>query len=168
MSKYSPGVVKDIEIIVRFVTSPMFFNSRTRKLKANFFSHVTSAGCSIQRNSIALDAELSDLICKSLSRDSDSLWIGVLSAQCNNLREIKIENVPSLSLCVYDTANKENPAHGEICATQDVLEPEDLVELRGALFAAFNDGNIIPPIEYRDGAVLHSLPQALQTRRLEA
>ena len=165
MSRYSPGVVENTERIARFVFSPMFFNAKTGKVKPNIFSHVFSAGCSIQRDSVAKDKELINLTNISLSRDSNSSWIGVLLAECHELRSIKIESSHNRTVCVYDTANKENPAHGEIGQTQHIVNPEDIVELREALFAAFNKGAMTPPSLYRNGTVWNNLTQPIQARR---
>lgn len=164
MSKHSSKPVENPEIIARFVFSPLHINLKNGEVKPNIFSHVFSAGCSVQRESVATNNELITFTNDFLSRDEKRSWKGVLLAECHELRSIKMGNSSNRSACVYDTAEKANPAHGEICKTQHIVNPEDEVELRAALFSIFKSKAMTSPLEYRDGVVLSNLPTSLQSR----
>ncbi len=133
-------------------------------VKPNGFSHVHSKGCSIQRNLVANNDELLAFVKQFLSKKDDRAWKGVLYGHCGNIRNISADDSGQREVCVYDTANLGNPAHGELFQTQYVIDEADRVELRGKLFIAFGDGKIISPLQYRGGAVWSSLPHFLQAR----
>lgn len=137
---------------------------KTEALKPSIFSHVYLKGCSIQRHDIATTLELVSFASKFLDDNKNQAWKGVLLAKCDDLRNIKVGGTSKRSVCAYDTAEKENPAHGEIGQTQYIIEEADKNELRHDLITAFGNGNIIQPILYRSGTVWNNLPQNLQTR----
>lgn len=87
-------------------------------------------------------------------------WQGVLFGQCGDIRSITVDDTQRRSICVYDTADHDNPAHGELCQTQHI-EEDDINELRHNLFVAFGNGSLISPDHYRNGATLNSLPTSL-------
>lgn len=162
MSKHSPGTVEDSEILARFVFSPIQVDKKG-KVKPNSFSHIQSYGCSIQRDSIAEERELLELV-KQVSGSKDDLaWKGVIAGQCRDIRDILIDETHRRAICVYDTANPDNPAHGELCQSEH-MDEADSVELRHNLFIAFGSGNIISPLHYRNGKIWERLPQDLQAR----
>lgn len=164
MSKHSACPVCESETLARFVFLPIHINERTGQLKPSCFSHVHSKGCSIQRDSVARLDELLTFVETFLGRKDEYVWRGVLCGGCRDVRSIKaIEG--HRAVCVYDTAEPENPAHGELCQTHYIIEEADQLELKRNLFAAFGDGSIIQPSEYRNGAVWQQLPQHLRARR---
>lgn len=134
------------------------------KVKPNGFSHVNSKGCSIQRETIVKNEELLSFIKQFLSAKDDRAWKGVLHGQCGNIRNILSADTERREVCVYDTANSENPAHGELFQSQYVIDEADQVELRRKLFTAFGEGNMVSPLQYRDGTVFSNLPLILQAR----
>lgn len=166
MSEYSPGTISMSERLARFVFSPMHVDRKTGNIKPSIFSHVHTKGCSIQRDSVAQPDEIDAFITKFLSAADNRIWVGVLLGQCKSVRNIKAAESDQRAVCVYDTAEKSNPAHGELCQTQYVVEEADRLELRRWLFAAFGDGIVVQPAQYRDGAVWISLPQHLKSRKL--
>lgn len=163
MSKYSPGVVAHSESLARFVFSPMHVHKKNGTILPSIFSHVFSAGCSIQRNSLATVAELRAFVTDFIEEDDKRSWRGILLADCDSIRKIKDESNRRLA-CVYDSAEKNNPSHGEICQTQYVIDEADQVELRAALFEAFNHGVATLPSQYRNGEVWQQIPEDLRAR----
>lgn len=164
MSKYSPCPVDESETLVRFVFSPLHIN-KSGGLKPSLFSHVETKGCSIQRDSKAKIDEIVTFVKNFLAKRDDFSWIGVVFGQCRCVRGIKAGESSHRAVCVFDTAEKNNPAHGEMCQTQYIVEEADRLELRRNLFAAFGERVVIEPSQYRDGAVWTQLPQHLQARR---
>lgn len=165
MSKHSPRTVEESEQLARFVFSPMHVNRKTGEIMPSIFSHVHEKGCSIQRDSVAGTNEIGKFVESFLSNKSDRAWVGVLTSPCQNVRGIRVET-DARGVCVYDTAEPGNPAHAEMCQTQYVIGDADRLELRNKLLAAFGDGVVIKPQEYRTGTVLAALPQELRARPL--
>ena len=162
MSKYSPHPVENSETLARFIW-PMFVDKKG-KVKPNVFSHVYSKGCSIQRDSVAENGELLAFVKQFLTQNGKQAWKGVIYGQCGNIRSISADNPGRREVCVYDTAKLKNPAHGELFQSQYVIDEADRIELREKLFTAFGNGNMISPLQYRDGAVWNNLPHTLQAR----
>jgi hypothetical protein len=162
-SKYSPHAVEDSEALARFIFSPMHVNKKTGELKPSVFSHVSSNGCSIQRESIAIDDELLTFAKNFLAKE-DRAWLGVLLGKCDDVRGIHAGKENRRAVCVYDTANSQNQAHGELCQTKYVMDDADAIELRHDLFEAFGKNGVLQPEEYRGGRVWKNLPQDIQDR----
>lgn len=163
MSAHSPDVVDDSEKLARFVFSPYQVDKKG-KLKPSAFSHVYDKGCSIQRETIAENDEILLFINQFLEKREDHVWKGLLVAESSAVRKILIKNTSRRAACVYDTAEKENPSHGEICQTQHVIEDDEKVELRHDLLMAFGNEEIIPPAQYRKGIVWNALSPQFQNR----
>lgn len=164
MSKFSPKPVDINEVLARFIFSPMHIG-KNQQLKPSVFSHVFDKGCSIQREDIADNNEITRFLQTFLNNRDDFRWIGVLTGTAQDVRSIGIGNTGNRAVCVYDTAEKANTAHAEIFQTQYVIEDADKVELRANLFQAFGSGLIHNPDKYRSGNVWMSLPQALRDRK---
>lgn len=64
------------------------------------------------------------------------------------------------SVCVFDTAERTNPAHAELFQTQYVIDEADQLELRRGLIASFSD--CFTPSDFRSGAVLTGLSPELR------
>jgi hypothetical protein len=152
MSKFSPGVIENSEELSRFVFSPVHVNKKG-KVKPSLFSHVNNRGCSIQRNSIAKDDEIVEFLKNFLSSDNRFGWLGVLTGDCGKVR--KIDNNNNQLICVYDSAEETNPAHGEMCQSNYIIEDADRLELRAELWKVF--GELVSPEDYRGGAVLKDI-----------
>lgn len=161
MSEHSPNVVGDDEMLARFVFSPMHVNKKG-EIKPSIFSHVFNNGCSIQRESIATSEELINFAKNFLISDEKYSWEGVLLAKCDDIRDIKASNKNNRAVCVYDTAEPDNRAHGEMAQTQYIIEEADQAELRYELFQAFGKGVSVHPNKYREGAIWAQLPDHLQ------
>jgi hypothetical protein len=71
-------------------------------------------------------------------------------------------NANTRAVCVYDTAEEHNPAHGEMAQSQYIIEEADRAELRHDLFQAFSKGMPVHPRQYREGTILEQLPPHLK------
>lgn len=158
MSKYSPHPVGGDEQLARFVFSNMHISKRNGRIKPSFFDYVRSKGCSIQRESIGDDKEIIAFVNNFKKMNPmHKNWYGITRSLCSEVRAIAIDQHPSLrAVCIYDTSERNNPAHAEICANQNVLE-EDWSELRASLVRAFGNGTIISPSGYRNGTIERAL-----------
>lgn len=165
MSFFSPGVVQSNEHVALFIFDPIFKLSKDGKAKPNAFSHVKSKGRSVQRHDIATNDELISFTNNFLKDKGDRVWKGVLLASCDVIRAIKLHDSINRSLCVYDTAEKDNPAHAEIGQSQYVIEEADSNELRYELLKAFNEGVLTDSVLYKNGAIWNSLPLELKSRK---
>ena len=165
MSKYSPHPVRGSERIARFVFSP--YVRRNGTLIPSLFSHAEQRGCSVQRDSIANNEELTDFVRGSLERRADAAWVGVVSAACADIRALIApgDNPARLTaVCVYDTAERPNRAHAEICRARDYSDESDVLELRRELLRLFESTPMTPRQLYRAGAIWNALPGTLQQR----
>ncbi|WP_411728398.1 hypothetical protein [Methyloglobulus sp.] len=163
-NKYSPGTVENAEQITLFVFQPMHDIDKNGNAKPRIFSHISVKGRSVQRDTIATNNEFFNFVQNFLDDKNDRAWKGVLLAKCDIVRNILIENSDKRSVCIYDTAEKENPAHAEIFRTQHIISEADNIELRRKLLAAFGNGNIIQPNHYRQGTIWNNLSREIQTR----
>jgi hypothetical protein len=161
MSHYSPSTVDNSELVSRFVFSPIHLNKKG-ELKPSLFTHIETSGCSVQRESLATFNEILDFVSKFLSVDSERKWHGVAQARASDIRNININNTNKRNLCIYDTAEINNPAHAEICKTIYVIDEADKLELRRHIFKAFGNSSVITPDAYRSGAVLQNLQPELK------
>ena len=156
MSKHSPGFVSDEEKLTRFVFDPVHLK-RNGGIKPSIFSHVSTYGCSIQRESIVLDNELIQFLRNFLNKNPRQSWHGILTGECSSLRKVLVDSSGQRALCIYDTAEEDNPAHAEIHQSQYVVDEAGPAELRAKLFEIFNNGENTTPSEYRSGTVLAKL-----------
>jgi hypothetical protein len=152
MTKYSAAHVANLEKISLFVCSPLHVGKKG--ILPSVFSHTFTVGCSIQRESIVSERELSQFVRNFLAGKSDRTWHGVLIGDCEVLRGCTLKSSQKRAFCVYDTAEKDNPAHGEIHQSQYVIDEADKVELRAKLFETFNSGVATSPTAYRSGSIL--------------
>lgn len=163
MSKFSPCRVEGEEDLTLFIFNPMMQLDKQGLVKPNVFSHVHKKGRSVQRNSIANPEELTRFVTKFLSSGDDRSWKGVVEAKCSDIRSLVNEAKSTRAVCVYDTAEEDNPAHCELCQSHELGE-EDEIELRHNLLKLFGEGRLTVPDQFRQGAVWNLLPQELKNR----
>lgn len=164
MSRHSPCVIEDSETLTRFIVSPLHVDKQGR-VKPAVFSHVFSRGLSIQREQYANDEHSLEVVKQLIGPKDDRVWLGVYFGQCRDVRNIVMDDSDRRAVCVYDTANANNPSHGELFQSQYVVDDADRNELRHNLFVAFGSGSLTKPVQYRNGAVWNRLPQNLQVRK---
>jgi hypothetical protein len=163
MSEHSPNPVAGKESIARFVFSPLHI-TKNGKIKPSLFSHVDDQGCSVQRESIATDPEVSAFVRGFLEAASNREWLGVAFAFCRDIRLMPApDRDKKRAVCLYDTAEPANPAHAEICRARH-FEDADPLELRRELLRLFGDGQIVDRKAYRAGGVWNALSQGLRDR----
>lgn len=163
VSRYSPGPVKAGERLVRFIFDPIHTQKKTGKIMPSVFSQVGTDGCSIQRDSVAADDELSTFVRDFLDADDKRAWLGVLSASCDAVRAIAVQANSPRAVCVYDTGERHNTSHAELFHAYEIPEA-DVLEVRRLLFAALGDGALVKPQGYRTGSIWGQLPVALRER----
>lgn len=166
MSRYSPNPVSDHEQLSRFIFFPMHYSMRKGKVLPSLFSYATRQGCSVQREDLGATAEISSFVSKFINKNKNAVWLGVVGAKCGAVRLMQIDGYDSRSACVYDTAEKHNPAHAEICCPYSVPEEGDANELRNSLMKLFNAGSPIAPNAYRNGVVREGLTTELRNRSI--
>ena len=162
MSKFSSAPVNDDEYLARFVFSPIHL-SKKGEIKPSLFSHVSTIGCSIQRETIASSDEIGSFISKFLSKDTKYSWNSVLIAKTEILRKVLIESTNARALCLYDTAEEDNPSHGEMHQMGSINEA-DQIELRHDILQAFVSAKKLTPNSYRNGDVLGIVPEQFKSQ----
>jgi hypothetical protein len=89
----------------------------------------------------------------------------VVIGKSEDLRKLLIDSTKSRALCLYDTAEKENPAHGEVHKISEMDEADEL-ELRHDLLKAFNSNSKVLPSNYRNGGIHSYVPEEMHSRIL--
>lgn len=133
-------------------------------LKPSLFTHVETSGCSVQREHLATNAELSPWVQTFLLNQDKLSWFGTVSALSSDIRAVSVNQSANRAFAVYDTAERNNPAHAEVFQTQYVVDEADRIELRAEIMKVFGGGNITKPTHYRSGAVWNALCQDIQSR----
>lgn len=162
-SKHSPRPVGEEEVLARFVFDPIHV-SRDGALKSSLFSHVNLRGCSVQRDTVATHEELvafvQSFLTTQLTKKRDTKWHSVVIAPCKKIRSLMQGSATNRSVCVFDTAERTNPAHAELFQTQYVIDEADQLELRKVLLTSFSD--CLTPSQFRNGAVLSTISPELR------
>lgn len=153
-SPHSPISVASSETLTRFIFSPVHVSKKNGKVLPAAFSHAATKGCSVQRESIATNEELTQWIGSYAQKNSTHAWVGTLASNCQSIRQIKLSDGIARVFAVYDTAEPGNQAHAEIFQTEHVLEDGDRIEQRAELFKRFGHGVLTDPSNYRSGALL--------------
>jgi hypothetical protein len=162
MSRSSPRPVADGETLARFVFHSVHWHKKTG-LKSSLFSQAHKNGCSIQRESLAEDSEIIRFLLSYLAKNSSHTWLGVVTGPCIDVRKITNDVAHGRrTVCVFDTAQRPNPAHAELCQTRYIINEADENELRAQLLRAFNSKTLIKPTNYRGGRIFQSLPPSIQ------
>lgn len=152
-SPYSQAPVSNIETVTRFIFSPIHVSTKNGKVLPAAFSHVATKGCSVQREAIVSTDELRQWIGSYQLKNAEHVWMGTLASDCQSLRDIQLSDKTTRVVAVYDTAERENPAHAEIFQTEYVIDDADRVELRVEIYKRFGNGALIVPSAYRNGAL---------------
>jgi hypothetical protein len=118
VSQYSPGVVEDNEILIRQIYSPIHIDKQTEKILPLAFLDVQDKGMSVNRKTYSSIEELNKKVQYKLRSDEKrgkgKVFEGVIYATCQDVRAIKT-NDNLKAFCVYDTGNKNDISHADIC-----------------------------------------------------
>jgi hypothetical protein len=163
VSEYSPGVVGD-ETLVRLIYTPMFVHRTQKRILPNAFSHATTQGLSVQRLECATDAELSKLVNYALAQRQDAAWLGYVQAPSAQIRDLR-DDQGQRTFCIYDTSERENPAHSEICVAYEIPETDGPV-VRAELMKAFRPHEFLDRNALKNGVVWSGVDPLLKERHL--
>jgi hypothetical protein len=176
VSRHSPGRVGNCETISRFIFSPMF-TTRQGTLLPNFYTTVASTGCSSQRDDVATNNEISELLRYFMAKKDDMAWLGFVTASARSVRELCFDQ-GDRAVCLYDTGLPHNPAHCEMYESRKWIEETDGLETRNLLFKLFGNGVIGKSEDYRSKQIWNAMPKewvdrtiaqrAILERRLKA
>ncbi|OBQ37631.1 MAG: hypothetical protein AN487_09715 [Anabaena sp. CRKS33] len=118
VSQYSPGVVEDNEILIRQIYSPIHIDEETGRVNTFAFTDVQDKGMSVNRKTYSSIEELNKKVQYKLRSDEKrgkgKGFEGVIYATCHDIRAIKT-NDGLKAFCVYDTGNKNDISHADIC-----------------------------------------------------
>lgn len=130
----SPGPVKDEEMLVRQILNPVHFDIEADEVKPNLFEDVISKGASTHRSNhcseeMILNIALDRVAVQNVNPPKTGLrtLIGYVSISALAVRNLSVD-VDSLRdkrvLAVYDTANKKDSSHTDICLLQRQKQAE--------------------------------------------
>lgn len=117
VSQYSPGVVEDNEILIRQIYST-HIDEETGRVNTVAFTDAQDKGMSVNRKTYSSIEELNKKVQYKLMSDEKrgkgKGFEGVIYATCHDIRAIKT-NDGLKAFCVYDTGNKNDISHADIC-----------------------------------------------------
>ncbi|GCL36003.1 hypothetical protein SR1949_11030 [Sphaerospermopsis reniformis] len=120
VSQYSPGIIEDDEILIRQIYSPIHIDKETGKVNSSAFIDSQDKGMSVNRKTYTSLEELNKKVEYKLNLDQkrgkDKHFLGVVYTSCENVRSIKTDDNLK-AFCVYDTGNKHDISHADICQT---------------------------------------------------
>lgn len=157
VSRHSPRPVADSEAIARFIFSPMF-TTRQGILMPNFYATVASTGCSSQREDVATNNEINDLVRYFMTKKDDMAWLGFVTASARSVRDLCFDQ-GDRAVCLYDTGLPQNPAHCEMHESRKWIEETDGLETRNLLYKLFGNGAIIKSEDYRNKQIWNAMPK---------
>lgn len=119
VSDFSPGPVRNDEILIRTLYSSIHINNQTHEVDPAAFSDVLKRGLSVDRKSYISQRKLEIKAQKKIEQDLEAgktrrAFLGVTVANCSDIRSL-LERDTNRSFCVYDTATEDNCAHADIC-----------------------------------------------------
>jgi hypothetical protein len=135
VSQFSLGIVDNSEILVRQIYSPIHIDEQTRRVNIFAFIDAQDKGMSVNRKTYSSIEELNKKVQYKLKLDEergkDRNFQGVIYATCHDIRTINT-NDGLKAFCVYDTGNKNDISHADICqATSSRLDGSKMrVKLR--------------------------------------
>ncbi len=140
VSQYSPGVIEDNEILIRQIYSPIHIDEQTGKILPLAFLDAQDKGMSVNRKTYSSLNELNQKVEYKLNLDQargkDRDFQGVICATCQDVRAIKT-NDNLKAFCVYDTGNRNDISHADICQTTSSRVEGS--RIRSKLRAIFSD-----------------------------
>jgi len=119
-SQYSPGIVKNTEIIARKIFSPIQIDVESGEIKTAAFDDVSNKGLSVNRLSQITENGIHEAGEIKANRDRESIpdrqYCGFIKASVNKIRkDLEGEN---RVFAVYDTALENDISHADVCMIQ--------------------------------------------------
>lgn len=122
VSEYSPGIVDDEELLYQQIVDPTHINPTEQALKPTAFQDSANKGMSVNRiahSSLAQliergSARATKFNAENPDRPPKTLW-GFAKFKAKRVREILDGSTQQRAFYVYDTANKDDPSHADIC-----------------------------------------------------
>jgi len=122
VSPESPGIVDDDEMLYQQIVDPTHINPVEQALMPTAFQDSANKGMSVNR---IVHSSLAQLIERGSARATKfnsenpdrpprTLW-GFAKFKARRIREIFDESTQQRAFYVYDTANKDDPSHADIC-----------------------------------------------------
>lgn len=145
VSKYSPGIVEDEEIIARQIFSPLHFDTGNGKLLPAAFANVKTNGLSVDRMAYTTDETLHDSG-KAMATEANKSrtyreYFALCKAKVSTIRSILGGEIRIFA--VYDTSYENRISHADVCkiATSSILPPNTSLKLlvRKRLSEAFSE-----------------------------
>lgn len=124
VSDYSPGTAGDEEVLIRTLYSPFQINSETGHVDpVHFRQDALRRGLSVNRKRHTTEAELRAKIEAKIVRDIQDgkrrdRFYKVVTARCGDIRSL-VDEDGRRQFCVYDTANRDDRSHADVCQTVD-------------------------------------------------
>ena len=117
-SKYSPGIVKNDETVVRQIFSPIHVDEETGEVKTAAFDDASNKGLSVNRLAHASPEDIHQSGEKKADTDrksgkEDRAYLGFVEADVEKIRSDLEDNTRVFT--VYDTALKKAIHHGDVC-----------------------------------------------------
>lgn len=130
-SEHSPGIVSDQEMLCRQVLSPLHYDAVLKKLKPSAFDDASNKGLSVNRlahtSMVELAKAAKERVAASHKRSAEAgvigkmpnnLW-GFASFKCSDAKLIVSDDGDDRGkirgFAVYDTANKDDKSHADVC-----------------------------------------------------
>lgn len=161
VSDYSRGPIENDEYLIRLVIAPQHYNTKKKVVKDVVLSHAETCGMSVFRDD-APDTEImlvADQLVQSAKDKGNSSagLIGVLRFKCADVRQFIPQDEQIPAYCIYDTAKKELPSHGDTFQRINGFDKNCHDIRRKALFALIGS-TFVPTAEFRGGAFLRLAP----------
>lgn len=113
VSKYSPGQVQDAEIVARLIFAPVHVERDTGLVKRAAVSDAKSRGMSVERTFYTTPEDLAERGREIATKNSSVEFQGALFFKAARVREIAHDQRQCFA--IYDTAQRDNKAHGDVC-----------------------------------------------------
>ncbi len=164
VSKHSPGIVVDSEILIRILVAPQHMGGKGRP-RAAALSDSERLGLSVLRQDHAKDNEIRSvaerLIARARTNHNHKAGVfGVLLIECIIVRQLTRIEQEDCCYCVYDTALVDNPGHAEIFQQVAGIEEAVRDDRRQRLFAKIKD-SFVPVAVYRGGLLADLAPATI-------
>lgn len=130
VSEFSPGIVKDKEILVRTLYESVQVGRDGYETPLGFRNDVTKRGLSVDRLSYTDDNELRSEKMNSSKFSNHLEFVGVF---CGKIRSLRCDDNKRL-FCIYDSATEQKRYHADICQNVYIERSTENRKLRMKLY----------------------------------